>query len=272
VSSIKDFFYPRADFFGPQADELTDLLAEVPIEHMIAGCNAERVRAINALARNRIRCQTWPEWQRYDGSIIYDKRPKSIKKFFKPDYLDKEGYVDVSDLHISGKKFLLGWTEECRGVGHITCPFDRQPIRQFVACPALSIRLAEGQEFDPSQHREILLHRTPVLNLDRKGETVPLHRRLKEIVKGTIQDNEMDRFKKVWKYSLDHSKSPVQPRAFPTIVTFIVGIGLLALLKLKSNNVSEYYQRVIDVASRNFPPLWEPGVIAMSTHTGRISG
>lgn len=272
MSSIKDFFYPRADFFGPQADKLTDLLAEVPIEHMIAGCNALQVRAINDLARVRIHCQEWPEWQRYDGSIIYDKLPESVKKFFKPDYLDEEGYVDVSDLHISGKNFLLGWAEQQRGLGHVMCPFDRQPIRQLVACPALSIRLAEGREFDPSQHKKILLHRTPTLNLDRKGQIVPLHRRLKEIVQGKIQDGEMDRFNRVWKYALDHSKSPTQSNALPTIVTFIVGIGLLALLKLKSNNVSEYYQRVIDVASRHFPPLWGPGVIAMSTHTGKISG
>jgi hypothetical protein len=271
MSSIKNFFYPRADFFGPKADELRDLLDEVPVEHMIAGCNAEQTRAINTLARARIHCETWPEWQRYDGSIIYDKLPEKVKKFFKHEYLDKDGYVDVSGLHISGKDFVLGWAEGQRMEGHIKCPFDNQSIRQFVACPALSIRLAEGLEFDPSEHRKVLLHRTPTLNMDRKGQTVPLHRRLKEIVEGTIQDEEMDRFKSVWDYALAHSKSPSQSNTLPTIVTLIVGVGLVALLKVKSKNISKYYQKVIDVASRHFPSLLGSGIIAVSTHSGGIS-
>eukprot|EP01066_Platyproteum_vivax_P006592 Platyproteum_vivax@DN2358_c0_g1_i1.p1 len=164
---------------------------------MIAGCNAQQVRAINALARARIHCQEWPEWQRYDGSIIYDKLPESVTKFFEPKYLDKEGYVDVSNLHIFGKDFLLKWSDTRNVLDHIPCPFDRQPIRQLVACPALSIRLAKGQEFDLSQHKEITLHCTPTLNLDRALQDralqgFPLHQRLKKIVQGTIQNNEMD--------------------------------------------------------------------------------
>ena len=84
---------------------------DVTFEHLVTGCHNGRVEAINVLARARVQCELWPEWQRYDGSIIYEKLPESVKNLFKRKYLDGDGYVDVESLHIMGKDFLVGCAE-----------------------------------------------------------------------------------------------------------------------------------------------------------------
>ncbi|MGE0197809.1 MAG: hypothetical protein AB7N99_01040 [Simkaniaceae bacterium] len=252
MASIKDFSYRKADFFGPQADQLTDLLGSVPIEHFIAGCDAPKVRAINALAEARVLCQEWPEWQREDGSLIYDKLPESVRKIFKPSYLDAKGYIDIQGLQIFEKYTLVGCARHQKIASHLESPWDRQDVEEMVACPSLAIRLQQGPGFDPREHQEILLEETPTLTLKREGILVPLYRSLSDLIEGRSKDaqanGEIARFQKIWDYAIAQPQLdvPKQEEGSPSyLMPTVIGLSLLGLITLAGRNIHLRFSTIV---------------------------
>lgn len=294
MSLINKLSSNRADFFGPEADEFTDLLAERPIEHMISVQSKEQVEAINALARARVQCTSWPVWQKSDGSIIYNKLPSSVKKIFKRDYLNSDGFVDLESLHICGKQFFQRVASDDRVKMSMEDPWDRQPMTELVACPALSLRLAIGESFDPMKHKEVLKMRTPTLHLNPQGH-IPLHRTFDDVLSGKssveIANQEMKRFQIVWEYAslvtnkrdepFSYSYTPPTNKEMSridyeevlvyTLICSLVTAVAMALIGRKWDTAAKLNKKVMDVASRAILPIWETGIAAMPSYAGIIS-
>lgn len=264
MSVIQTFFYPKSDFFNPKIDAFTDLYAIKPVKHLISGCQTEQVQAINKLALLRSQCVEWPEWQRYDGSIIYEILPESLKKIFKPEYLDENGYVDVEGLYIFEEETLKTMSASQRAANGLnTCPFTRQRIDLFVTCPALSIRLSQGSEFIPQEHQQVLRNTAPCLYLKKEDDRSLQYRKIEDIL--ACDEAELSRcsslkprrfqemkqevrtLKKLWKYVKSQEKPPLSPnRSFSITqsVSAFSAIGVLALLQIRANIALKLWQRI----------------------------
>ena len=266
MSLIQTFFYPKSDFFSPEIDTFTDLCVSKPVKHLISGEQTEQVQAINTLALLRSQCVEWPEWQRYDGSIIYEALPESFKEKFKPEYLDENGYVDVEGLYIFEEETLKTLSETQRqsaGRKPNACPFTRQRIDLFVTCPALSIRLSEGLEFKPEQHQQVLGNTAPCLHLKKGGDDSLQYRKIEDVlscneaelnrcasltpVRFQEMKQEVRALKKLWKYVKSQEKPPLSPnRSFSITqsVSAVSTIGVLALLQIRANIALKLWQRI----------------------------
>ena len=270
MSAIQTFFYPKSDFFGPKVDGFTDFYENKPVEHLIAGCQTEQVQAINRLAQERTQCDEWPEWQRYDGSIIYDALPEHVKEIFESHYLDENGYVDVEGLHIFEKETLKTMSTYQRASHHQNhCPLDRQIIEQFVTCPALSIRLAQGPTFAPQEHRKVLEAPAPCLHLKKGGDSALQYRRVEDILSCdkqklnvcsklksglfTEMKQEVEKLKRLWSYANKQVKiqSTTDRAALTVMSLFIFSLyGALALVQKRLNIISNLQYRTLALYER----------------------
>ncbi len=168
ISAIQYFFNPNPDFFGPEGGRVTcPILQDTPDCPLIMNCmnGVKLARAIDEIALERASSKGWPEWQKNDGSIIFDKLPNHIKSKFEKasELLDNRGFIKISQLHVIDREMLeqasksrLGPYPGARYKNQCPCCRDENNCKELGYSRALHLRMILGPKFDAKNCKEFL--------------------------------------------------------------------------------------------------------------------
>ncbi len=174
------------DFFGPNVSSLVDSSGNDLFYHLIPQCGQGVIRGINELAKTLSSLEKRPEWQRHDGSIIYEKLPVLLQLSLSKDAFDTNGFIDLKKIHIFSIDTIQGnsvaqrkdyWANHCK-----SCSKKAQYLRSLTTCTALMLRIRGGRNFDLRKYKDSF-KTIPYVDCDEYWHT-KLHTILPIIFKG----------------------------------------------------------------------------------------